>query len=84
MYSGTDSGDIAVVQMKSLVFAGCIRVCGNGVRSIVYLESGGLIAGGGDGSITAFSGTGKVLNALNIFSFLFPFFASLLSHCAAS
>src|SRR5690606_518805 len=59
IYAGSASGDISCINVRSRVLAGTVKACSGGVLSITELTSGGLIVGGGDGTILYLSGSGK-------------------------
>jgi len=66
LYSGTTTGDVVIILMKNLVIQHYIPQCSrNGVRSIVSFTPSNdhhlFIVGGGDGTITTFSGTDHTL-----------------------
>jgi len=60
-YAATTTGDFICVQTRSLIMRSINSVCSGGVKSLCVLPGGELVAGGGDGSITLFSGRGDAL-----------------------
>ncbi|KAJ4454932.1 putative U3 small nucleolar RNA-associated protein 21 [Paratrimastix pyriformis] len=53
-FAGTQSGDFAVFLVRTLVLESLVPACSNGLRSLVATPDGGLITGGGDGSVKLF------------------------------
>lgn len=61
MYTSSTTGDFICIQVRSLIMRQIFSVCSGGVRCLCVLPSGEVIAGGGDGSVTQFSGRGDAL-----------------------
>merc|ERR1719356_915382 len=61
LFAGTTSGDVAVILTKTRIVQTFIQVCSAGVFTVACVPTGGegylrLVAGGGDGTVTALSG----------------------------
>jgi len=61
LYAASTTGDFICIQVRSLIMRNILSVCSGGVRSLCCLPNGAVVAGGGDGSITLFSGKGDAL-----------------------
>ncbi len=60
LYAGSSSGDISCISVRTFVLQSTFNACTSGVRSICILNNGdNIVVGGGDGTITSFSGSGK-------------------------
>eukprot|EP00658_Telonema_sp_P-2_P059865 TRINITY_DN48966_c0_g1_i1.p1 TRINITY_DN48966_c0_g1~~TRINITY_DN48966_c0_g1_i1.p1 ORF type:complete len:539 (-),score=109.66 TRINITY_DN48966_c0_g1_i1:379-1995(-) len=61
MYAASTTGDFICIQVRSLIIRSIFSVCSGGCTSLIALPQGGVLVGGGDGSITMFSGQGEAL-----------------------
>ena len=55
--AGTTAGEMMVFRIDSGVFRACIPICTNGVQSLAALPDGGVVLGGGDGSVKRLEGS---------------------------
>jgi len=61
IYAASTTGDFLCVQVRSLNVRTIYSVCSGGCGSISSLPDGNVLVGGGDGSVTLFSGSGEQL-----------------------
>jgi len=61
IYAASTTGDFLCIQVRSLIIRTIFSVCSGGCCSVSPLPGGGVLVGGGDGSITMFSGSGESL-----------------------
>jgi hypothetical protein len=64
LYAGTTSGDFVVVRVKTSSIAHAVPCCRQGVHSLAAW-SGGVVVGGGDGSVTSLDG-GTLLDSAQV------------------
>lgn len=60
LFAGSTSGDVSVLSIKFKNLVSTIPACSGGVRALYALKTGGVVIGGGDGSIRVFGGDPQV------------------------
>ncbi|KAH7825882.1 putative WD40 repeat protein [Monocercomonoides exilis] len=63
--AGTTSGDFAVFLVRTMVMEMLVPACSGGIRTILVLPSNSILVGGGDGTLTKFSPSGRSYIATN-------------------